>query len=285
MGKYAAIIIGPAGSGKSTLCRLLQDHYNTKGRGTHVANFDPAAEDLLYEASLDVRDLISLEDVMDSKHLGPNGGLVFCMEYIVTHGATWLMEQLGDFEDDFLIVDMPGQVEVLANEPAVPAIVQLFKRQGYYTTIVYALDALATTADGAKFIAGCMFSLSSMVWFDCPFINVLTKCDLLSEAFTRDMLEHFCMCDFEHLDLSRLSKRYRAMVQETTRIISEYHLVSFRPMNPTDDVYVQNLCSLLDETLQVIDEMEIDDRDVDVDDEQDRLQLMEMLGGKSGEDE
>lgn len=284
MGKYAAIIIGPAGSGKSTLCRILQDHYQTKGRSVHIGNFDPAAEDLLYEPSLDVRDLISLDDVMESKQLGPNGGLVFCMEFIVTHGASWLMDELGDYEDDFLIVDMPGQVEVLANDPAVPAIVQLFKQQGYYTTVVYALDALATTADGGKFIAGCMFSLSSMVWFDCPFINVLTKCDLLSDVFKKELLEHFCMCDFEHLDLSRLPSRYRAMVEEMVRIIAEYHLVSFRPMDLSDEVYVQNLCSLLDETLQVVDEMEIHDRDLDGEDDQEQREMMGLLGGMSAED-
>ena len=32
---------------------------------------------------LDVRDLIQLEDAMEDEHLhfGPNGGLIFCMEY------------------------------------------------------------------------------------------------------------------------------------------------------------------------------------------------------------
>lgn len=29
----------------------------------------------------DIRDLISLEDVMEELELGPNGGLVYCMEY------------------------------------------------------------------------------------------------------------------------------------------------------------------------------------------------------------
>lgn len=33
----------------------------------------------------DVRDLIALEDTMEDEemHLGPNGGLVFCMEYVL----------------------------------------------------------------------------------------------------------------------------------------------------------------------------------------------------------
>lgn len=262
MGRYAVIVIGPAGAGKSTLCTALQEHYGEKGRTTHIINMDPAAEELLYSPSVDVRDLISLADAMDAEQLGPNGGLVFCMEYIVgPMGSTWLTEHLGEYDEDFVILDMPGQVEVLSNEPAVPALVQLLRRHGYFTTVLYALDALATTADAGKFVSGCMFSLSSMVWFDCPFINVLTKCDLLSDAFKSEVLEHFCMCDFEHMDLSRLPDRFRRMTMEMSRLISSFNLVSFRPMDLTNESYVANLCSQLDETLQVADEMEVRDRE------------------------
>mgnify|MGYP002776780065 CR=1 FL=1 len=30
---------------------------------------------------IDIRELISLEDVMEELQLGPNGGLIYCMEY------------------------------------------------------------------------------------------------------------------------------------------------------------------------------------------------------------
>ncbi len=41
-----------------------------------VVNLDPANETMPYKASVDLSDLISLSDVMDSLKLGPNGGLV-----------------------------------------------------------------------------------------------------------------------------------------------------------------------------------------------------------------
>ncbi len=34
---------------------------------------DPAAEEFAYPVSIDVRELVSLEDVMDELQLGPNG--------------------------------------------------------------------------------------------------------------------------------------------------------------------------------------------------------------------
>jgi Conserved hypothetical ATP binding protein len=39
-------------------------------------NLDPAAESFEYDVAFDVRDLITLSDVMEELELGPNGGLV-----------------------------------------------------------------------------------------------------------------------------------------------------------------------------------------------------------------
>lgn len=50
------------------------------GRRAHIVNLDPAAEPSEYEFSIDIRELISLEDVMDELEYGPNGGLVYCFE-------------------------------------------------------------------------------------------------------------------------------------------------------------------------------------------------------------
>lgn len=40
------------------------------------------SEDTVYTLTVDVKDLISVSDVMEDSeiHLGPNGGLIFCLE-------------------------------------------------------------------------------------------------------------------------------------------------------------------------------------------------------------
>ena len=48
----------------------------------HLFNLDPAAEHFEYEPSIDIRELISLTDVMEEMDLGPNGGLIYCFEYV-----------------------------------------------------------------------------------------------------------------------------------------------------------------------------------------------------------
>lgn len=44
---------------------------------------DPAAENFDYQPLVDIRDLITVDDAMEDEelHYGPNGGLVFCIEY------------------------------------------------------------------------------------------------------------------------------------------------------------------------------------------------------------
>jgi Conserved hypothetical ATP binding protein len=44
------------------------------GRQAAVVNLDPANDALPYECAVDVRDLISLEEVQEQEGLGPNGG-------------------------------------------------------------------------------------------------------------------------------------------------------------------------------------------------------------------
>ena len=80
--RYAVLVTGPAGAGKSTFCGALMTHLQTAKRTGHLVNLDPAAEasSFEYEPAIDIKDLISLQDVMSELDYGPNGGLVYCFE-------------------------------------------------------------------------------------------------------------------------------------------------------------------------------------------------------------
>ena len=73
-----------------------------------VCNLDPAAEVFKYKCDIDIRDLISLDDVMEEMKLGPNGGLIYCMEFLLDN-IDWLEKELAEFGDDcYIIFDCPG---------------------------------------------------------------------------------------------------------------------------------------------------------------------------------
>ena len=64
------------------------------GRPCSVINLDPANEEIhgKYECAIDISELCSLEEVMDHFKLGPNGGLVYCMEFLEKN-IDWLKKR------------------------------------------------------------------------------------------------------------------------------------------------------------------------------------------------
>ena len=71
---FGQLVIGPPGSGKTTYCNGMQQYLQLLGRKVAVINLDPANDSLPYEVAVDVGELVSLEAVMESVKLGPNGG-------------------------------------------------------------------------------------------------------------------------------------------------------------------------------------------------------------------
>ncbi len=64
---------------------------------------------LPFTASIDVSKLITVEDVMENFHLGPNGAIVYCMEFLEKN-LDWIFVEVEKFKDHYFIFDLPGQV-------------------------------------------------------------------------------------------------------------------------------------------------------------------------------
>jgi hypothetical protein len=56
---------------------------------------------------------MTLQKAMEDFTLGPNGGLVFCMEALL-HNIEWLLEQIEVLDADYVLFDCPGQVSSFA---------------------------------------------------------------------------------------------------------------------------------------------------------------------------
>lgn len=70
---------------------------------------DPANESKTIKADIDISELITLEDVMKNMNLGPNGALMYCMEFLEKN-LFWLDKKLIDVQDHYFLFDCPGQV-------------------------------------------------------------------------------------------------------------------------------------------------------------------------------
>ncbi len=127
---------------------------------------------------------------MDELQLGPNGGLVYCMEYLLQN-MDWLQENLDEYDDDeYLIFDCPGQIELYTHIPVMNKIIDQLRTWGYNEKLVsvFIVDATFVT-DPAKFISGSLLALSAMISMQLPHVNVLSKCDLVEEGSMERVLE------------------------------------------------------------------------------------------------
>lgn len=291
------LVTGPAGSGKSTYSHILQQHCLSLGprhrRRIHIANLDPAAESFRYEVSFDIRDLISVDDVMDELKLGPNGALVYCMEYLLEN-MDWLQENLEEFDDDeYLIIDCPGQIELYTHIPVMNKIIDQLRLWGYGDNMVsvFIVDATFVT-DVSKFISGSLLALSAMIAMQLPHVNVLSKCDLVEEASMERVLEmesalqlwdvlgdhgrNVTPAMFGSRDLtapqSEVAKKAEARERKWNRLteaicslLDDYSMVGFIPLNINDEDNIAHVLATVDHAIQYGEDLEVRGADYDDD--------------------
>jgi GPN-loop GTPase len=70
----AVLMVGMAGSGKTTLVQRVQAELRVRGGSPYVVNLDPAVAHVPYGPSIDIRDTVNYKEVMKQYGLGPNGG-------------------------------------------------------------------------------------------------------------------------------------------------------------------------------------------------------------------
>jgi GTPase SAR1 family protein len=214
--RYGQVVVGPPGSGKTTYCDGMQQYLRLLGREPLVINLDPANEggldvdkegqekmSLPYETLFDVcEEVVNLSSVMKETGLGPNGGLVYCMEYLEAHVDDIIEKIQGRLKDKvYLLFDLPGQVELYTHSTCVQSLLgKLVKVLDLRLTAVQLIDAHYCT-DGQKFLSAALLGTTTMLRLELPTVNVLSKVDLLANYGELPMnLEFFTECQ----DLDRL---------------------------------------------------------------------------------
>ena len=169
--------IGTAGSGKSTLTYNFQQWMNLRELDAITVNLDPGAENLPYEPDVDIRDWISLKEIMDTYGLGPNGAQIACADMLALNTDD-IKKSIDAFKSDYILMDTPGQLELFVFREAGKYIIKFLNPDR--TLIAYLLDpGLAKTASG--FISQLLLSISTNFRLGLPQVNILSKADMLSE--------------------------------------------------------------------------------------------------------
>lgn len=269
--RYAQLVMGPAGSGKSTYCSTIAKHCEAVGRTVHVVNLDPAAEYFDYNVSFDVRTLIQVDDVMDDEELafGPNGALVFCFEYL-TENVDWLEEQLGEDSDDYFLFDCPGQIELYTHLDVMKRLIRTLEAWEFRVCGVFLIDS-QFLVDTSKFFSGVLSALAAMVNFEIPHVNVITKMDLLNRAGRRKIGRFLEPDSSLLLEDERLDERHSQLSEAIAKVVEEYSLVKFMPLNIKVEDSIGDLLLVIDNAIQYGEDLDVKTHDFDQPDRDDDL--------------
>jgi len=274
MSKFGCLIMGPAGAGKTTFCNALISHLRNNRRSCFYVNLDPAADDFQYEPDIDIKELISLEDVMEEMKLGPNGGLIYCFEFLLQN-LDFLTEPLDDVdESQLIIIDMPGQIELYTHIPILPSLVQTLSRGSLNINLCAAYLLEATfIVDRPKFFAGTLSAMSAMLMLEMPHVNIMSKMDLINPTVSRRELKRFIHADVALIDddpdPSHHSQRgedkstdpssssnvmggtsFHKLNKAVAQLIDDFSMVSFLQLDAQDEDSVGGILSYIDDAIQ-----------------------------------
>ena len=183
---YVIFIIGTAGSGKSLLTSAFSDWLRLKRQDVISVNLDPGVRHLPYAPDIDVREHISLDDLMDRYMLGPNGGLIMASDLIASEIDS-IRAEVEEYNADYVIVDTPGQIELFA-----------FRQSGLYIAneltsdpkaIIYLFDA-AFSANPLNYVSNMFLATAIRNRFFLPQLYVLSKVDLLPSKRVNEILNY-----------------------------------------------------------------------------------------------
>lgn len=127
---FAQLVVGAPGAGKSTYCDGMQQFMTAIERPCATVNLDPANDHTSYDADLDVRELVKLDDIMRDEELGPNGGMLYAMEEL-EHNFDWLEVGLKGLGEKYVLFDCPGQAELFTNHNSLRNVFQRIQKLGY----------------------------------------------------------------------------------------------------------------------------------------------------------
>ncbi|CAF90882.1 unnamed protein product, partial [Tetraodon nigroviridis] len=236
MPRYAQLVMGPAGSGKSSYCSTMVQHCGTLTRSVQVVNLDPAAEYFNYP-------------VMAGS--APNGGLVFCMEYLANN-LDWLEESLGHVDDDYILFDCPGQIELYTHLPVMRQLVERLQQWEFRVCGVFLVDS-QFMVESHKFISGVMAALSSMVSLEIPQVNIMTKMDLLSSRAKKEIEKYLDPDMYSMMEDNSgtiRSSKFQKLTEAICGLIDDYSMVRFLPFDCSDEEGINMVLQHIDFSIQ-----------------------------------
>jgi GTPase SAR1 family protein len=183
------IVLGMAGSGKTTFVEKLEEEIANKDKESYIINLDPAVMDTLYEPNLDIRDTVKYKEVMASNNLGPNGAILTCLNLFSTNidKVVSILEPKTDL--DFIVIDTPGQLEVFSWSASGKLISDSFSIL-FPSILIYIID-MPRCNNPNTFSSNMLYALSIMYKMKLPLLIAFNKADLAKDSKVTEWMDDY----------------------------------------------------------------------------------------------
>ncbi|XP_021553008.1 GPN-loop GTPase 1 isoform X2 [Neomonachus schauinslandi] len=162
------LVLGMAGSGKTTFVQRLTGHLHSQGSPPYVINLDPAVHEVPFPANIDIRDTVKYKEVMKQYGLGPNGGIVTSLNLFATR-----------FD----------QIEVFTWSASGTIITEALA-SSFPTVVIYVMDTSRST-NPVTFMSNMLYACSILYKTKLPFIVVMNKTDIIDHSFAVEWMQDF----------------------------------------------------------------------------------------------
>lgn len=172
----SVLVVGLAGSGKSTLIHALNSYTYENKVPAYYVNLDPATAELDFSANVDIRDSVNYSQVMEGFKLGPNGAILTSLNLFATkfHDVVRILQSKKDVK--FAFFDTPGQIEAFAWSASGGMITQELAST-FPTVILFVVD-IPRCSHTPTFISTMLYACSILYRSGLPVVLALTKTDV-----------------------------------------------------------------------------------------------------------
>ena len=191
-------VIGPAGAGKSLLTASLYNWMNLAEFDVATLNLDPGVVRLPYTPDIDVRTYVNYDAIVDKYQLGPNGGLIVAMDHVAI-AMDEIQKEIQELSPEFLLVDFPGQIEVLAFRSSGMVIIDELSRGNQIAGLFLMDPSLCISA--SSFVSTLLFGISISYRLRTSMHYLISKSDLISQEAIDRIHEWSENPDFIYNDL------------------------------------------------------------------------------------
>ncbi|AFN83219.1 putative ATP binding protein [Encephalitozoon romaleae SJ-2008] len=234
--RYAEVIIGPPGSGKSTY--VMSKKAWLSHRNPYIINLDPGnCNDKEFDYSICS---ISPSLMYQERHnVGPNMSTKCILEEFYTRIDEFFQENI-EGTDHYILLDFPGQVEFFISSDIPNSIIGYLKSNGYSVVVVNLVDLVFFSNDHSL-ISSYFISTLCLCLLESAQINVISKCDNWKKLGLKYSLE-----DIASLECLEEMEKKKKIHEEMASFVLNQGLLAYEVLDYDNPDSVLNLQVAID---------------------------------------